>query len=74
MNATLLHEAEIGNFCVIGANCLVSQGMKVPDNSFVVGVPGEIKRRVSEQQMQKWLQEAPEGMVKLAAEYKEEGL
>jgi hypothetical protein len=24
--------------------------------------------------MQKWLQEAPEGMVKLATEYKEEGL
>ncbi len=74
MNATLLHDAEIGNFCVIGANCLVSQGMKVPDNSFVVGVPGEIKRHVSQQQMQRWLQEAPEGMVKLAAEYKEEGL
>jgi carbonic anhydrase/acetyltransferase-like protein (isoleucine patch superfamily) len=74
MNATLLHDVEIGNFCVIGANCLVRQGMKVPDNSFVVGVPGEIKGHVSTQQMQTWLQEAPEDMVKLAVEYKEEGL
>ena len=74
MNATLLHDVEVGNFCVIGANCLVSQGMKVPDNSFVVGVPAEIKGHVSPQQMQHWLKEAPEGMVKLAAQYKQEGL
>ena len=74
MNAILLHDAEIGNFCVIGANCLVSQGMKVPDNSFVAGVPAEIKGHVSPQQMKRWLQEAPEGMVKLASEYKKEGL
>jgi carbonic anhydrase/acetyltransferase-like protein (isoleucine patch superfamily) len=33
MNATILHEAEIGNNCIIGASCLVSQGMKIPDNS-----------------------------------------
>jgi carbonic anhydrase/acetyltransferase-like protein (isoleucine patch superfamily) len=74
MNATLLHDVEIGNFCVIGANCLVSQGMKIPDNSFVVGVPAKIKGNVSSQLMQKWLQEAPEGMVALAALFKEEGL
>lgn len=74
MNATLLHDVDIGDFCVIGANCLVSQGMKVPDNSFVVGVPAKIKGRVSPKQMQRWLLEAPEGMVNLAAQYKEEGL
>jgi len=74
MNATLLHGVEIGNYCVIGANCLVSQGMKIPDNSFVVGVPGKIKGKVSAQQMQRWLEEAPEGMVQLAAQFKEEGL
>ena len=47
MNATVLDDVEIGNFCIIGAGCLVSQGMKIPDNSFVVGVPAEIKRQVS---------------------------
>ncbi len=74
MNSTILHDAEIGNFCVIGANCLVSQGMKIPDNSFVVGVPAEIKKQVSPQQVLRWLEEAPQGMVKLAKEYKEAGL
>jgi carbonic anhydrase/acetyltransferase-like protein (isoleucine patch superfamily) len=39
MNATVLHEVEIGSFCIIGASCLVSEGMKIPDHSFVVGVP-----------------------------------
>lgn len=47
MNATVLDDVEIGNHCVIGAGCLVSQGMKIPDNSFVVGVPAEIKGQVA---------------------------
>ena len=74
MNATLLHDAEIGSFCVIAAGCLVSQGMKVPDNSFIAGVPGEIKRQVSTEQVERWLQQAPERYVKLAQQYKEQGL
>ena len=40
MNATVLPGAIIGNNCIIGAGCVVGQDMKVPDNSFVVGVPG----------------------------------
>ena len=43
MGSTILHEAEIGSRCIIGAGCLVKQGMKIPDLSFVAGVPGEIK-------------------------------
>jgi len=74
MNATLLHGAEIGSFCIIGANCLVSQGMKIPDNSFVVGVPAEIKGQVSPQQLLRWTQEGPENYAKLAEQYKEQGL
>lgn len=74
MNATLLHDVEVGSFCVIGANCMVSQGMKIPDNSFVVGIPAEIKGQVSPEQVMRWLQEAPEGYAKLSAQYKEQGL
>ncbi len=73
MNATILHDAEIGDFCIIGAGCLVSQRMKIPDRSFVVGVPGEIKREVSQQQLW-WIQQAPETYDKLAKQYKQEGL
>lgn len=45
-NATVLDNSEIGDHCVIGAGCVVNAGMKIPDRSFVVGVPGKIKRQV----------------------------
>jgi carbonic anhydrase/acetyltransferase-like protein (isoleucine patch superfamily) len=51
MNSTILHDVEIGNFCIIAAACLVSQGMKIPDKSFVAGVPGKIKGEASAQQL-----------------------
>jgi len=74
MNSTILHDAEIGNFCVIAAGCLVSQGMKIPDNSFVTGVPAKIQGRVSPEHMERWLQRAPENYARLAKRYKEQGL
>jgi len=45
-NATILDNSEIGDYCVIGAGCLVSPGMKIPDRSFVLGVPGKIQGEV----------------------------
>jgi carbonic anhydrase/acetyltransferase-like protein (isoleucine patch superfamily) len=72
MNATVLHDAEIGNFCIIGANCLVGEGMKIPDNSFVVGVPGKIKGQVSPGQSF-WVKDAAKIYAKLVKHYKEQG-
>ena len=65
MNSTVLHDAEIGNYCIIGAASLVTQGMEVPDDSFVVGVPGRIKGRVTEQQ-RFWVDQAPKDYYELA--------
>ena len=73
MNATILHDVEIGNFCIIGAGCLVTQGMKIPDRSFVAGVPGKVKGEVSAPQLQ-WVQESPRSYDELAKQYKEQGL
>ena len=73
MNATLLHDADIGDFCIIGAGCLVTQEMKIPDRSFVVGIPAEIKGEVSPQQL-RWVQQAPQTYRELIGQYKEEGL
>jgi len=73
MNATILHDAEIGSNCVIGAGCLVSQGMKVPDHSFVVGVPGRIKGRPTEQQLW-WTREGYKEYSELVRRYKAQGL
>jgi len=73
MNATILHDAEIGNFCIIGAGCLVSQGMQIPDKSFVVGVPGKIKGKASPQQLW-WVKKAPQAYAELIEQYKQQGL
>jgi carbonic anhydrase/acetyltransferase-like protein (isoleucine patch superfamily) len=72
MHSTILHRAEIGNMCIIGAGCLVSEGMKIPDNSFVVGIPAVIKGQVAEKQL-KWVQDAPLFYAGLGKQYKEEG-
>ena len=73
MNATILHDAEIGNFCVIGAGSLVNQGMTIPDRSFVVGVPGEIKGKVT-RRMLWWVEGGSPLYHELAKRYKQEGL
>ena len=73
MNSTILHEVEIGSKCIIGAGCLVSQGMKVPDNSFVAGVPGVVKGPVTKNQSW-WVEKAPFFYAKLGKRYKEGNL
>ena len=73
MNATILHKASIGSFCLIGAGALVNEGMVIPDNSFVVGVPAKVKSKVTEEQMW-WLRDVPGEYAELAARYRAEGL
>jgi carbonic anhydrase/acetyltransferase-like protein (isoleucine patch superfamily) len=72
MNATVLHDVEIGSGCIIGAGCLVPQGNNIPDGSFVVGVPGKIRGPVSEQQSF-WIKEASQTYTRLVAKYREGG-
>lgn len=59
MNATILHGAEIGDRCIIAAGAVVGQGMKVPDGSFVTGVPGKIAGEATEEQL-KWVERTPD--------------
>ena len=72
-NATVLDETHIGSFCIIGAGSVVSQGMEIPDNSFVVGVPARIRGQVS-QEHQLQLQRGIQFYVDLLKQYKEQGL
>lgn len=72
-HATILDNAEIGSFCVIGAGCLVSANMRVPDNSFVVGVPAEIKGGISEALLER-LRRGSRSYTELVRRYKEQGL
>ena len=73
MKATILHDAEIGDYSIIAAGCVVKEKMKIPDRSFVVGVPAEIKGELSSEQLW-WSQNSPKIYQQLAQQYKNEGL
>jgi len=49
-NCTFLNRSSLGKHCLIAANSVILSGIKIPDNSFVTGVPGVIKRQISEEQ------------------------
>lgn len=46
MRATILNNAKIGKFCIIGAHTLVTEGMEIPDFSMVLGTPGKIVKQL----------------------------
>ena len=72
-NATILDHVVIGDFCMIGAGSLVKTGMEIPDNSFVVGVPAQIKGEISSGQRER-LDGGSEAYQQLLRRYKEQGL
>ena len=43
MGAVILNHAQIGTGCLIAARALVTEGMHVPPNSVVMGIPGRVK-------------------------------
>ena len=49
IGAVILNGARIGANCLIGAKALIPEGKEIPDNSLVMGAPGQIKREVSEE-------------------------
>ena len=73
INASVLHEAEIGDRCVIAAGAVVTQGMKIPSSSFLAGVPAKITAEVSEKHM-KWVEGDPQLWLQWVQEYRKQGL
>jgi len=71
MNATVLNEVEIDDFCIISAGSLVSRGMRIPHRSFVAGVPAEI---LGEPRPEQHIWTERETYAELARQYKEQGL
>ncbi|MES1946316.1 transferase [Salinisphaera sp. C84B14] len=53
IKATVLNGAKIGRNCLIGAGALVPEGKEIPDNSMVIGVPGRVKRELTDEDAQK---------------------
>jgi carbonic anhydrase/acetyltransferase-like protein (isoleucine patch superfamily) len=50
IQAVVLNKAVVGKNCIIGAHALVPEGMQIPDNSLVMGVPAKVVREISPQQ------------------------
>ena len=49
-NATVLDDAEIGDFCIIGAGSVVVPETKFPAESLAMGVPAQVKGKLSQKQ------------------------
>jgi carbonic anhydrase/acetyltransferase-like protein (isoleucine patch superfamily) len=50
MNATVLQDVEIGDYCVIAAGAVVPEGQRIPPRSFLAGVPAKTRGGLSEKQ------------------------
>src|SRR5262245_66442621 len=48
MRATLLNDVVIGEYSIIGAGALVTEGTKIPSRSLVFGVPGKVRRQLTD--------------------------
>ena len=50
IGAVILNNAKIGKNCIIGAKALIAENKEISDNSLVVGSPGKIIRKVSDEE------------------------
>lgn len=72
-HATVLDEVEIDDLCMIGAGTVLTPRTKVPSMSYVLGVPGQIKGHLSDEQRLR-LKEGANTYVQLARRYRIAGL
>ena len=50
IGSVVLNGAKIGKNCIIGSKALITEGMEVPDGSMVLGIPGKIKKTLTEEE------------------------
>jgi carbonic anhydrase/acetyltransferase-like protein (isoleucine patch superfamily) len=74
INASILHQAEIGDRCIIAAGAVVTEGMKIPSGSFVAGVPARVIGEASEELLKEWVGRNPQFLFRLAEDYRKQGL
>ncbi|WP_300079024.1 gamma carbonic anhydrase family protein [Propioniciclava sp.] len=51
MGATIMNGATVGSDTLIAAGALVSPGVEIPPRSLVVGVPGKVRRTLTEDEV-----------------------
>jgi carbonic anhydrase/acetyltransferase-like protein (isoleucine patch superfamily) len=65
MGATIMNNARIGKFCIVGANALIPEGKEFPDYSLIVGAPAKVVKQIDPS--------ATERLLKSARHYVENG-
>ena len=50
MNATVLNGAVIGSGSLVAAGCVVLEGTRIPPRSLVTGVPGKVRRELTDEE------------------------
>ena len=58
IGAVILNNVKIGKNCIIGAKSLITENKEIPDNSLVVGSPGRVIRKVTEEEIKQILKNA----------------
>ena len=53
IGAVILNNAKIGKNCIIGAKALITENKVIPDNSLVVGAPGRVVRKLTDEEIGK---------------------
>jgi carbonic anhydrase/acetyltransferase-like protein (isoleucine patch superfamily) len=50
MRATLLNDVVIGEYSIVGAGALVTEGTKIPPRSLVLGLPARVARKLTDEE------------------------
>jgi carbonic anhydrase/acetyltransferase-like protein (isoleucine patch superfamily) len=69
MNATVLNGAVIGTGSLVAAGSVVLEGTRIPPRSLVAGVPGKVRRELTEEEFAKVVRNA-EHYRQLAAQHR----
>lgn len=65
----IMMDAEVGEFSLVGAGSVLTPGTKIPPGSLVIGTPGKVARKLSDEE-KKALVKSKEDYIALAGHYR----
>jgi carbonic anhydrase/acetyltransferase-like protein (isoleucine patch superfamily) len=69
MGSVLLDNAELGDWCFVGAGTLLTPGKKFAPRSFILGSPGRRVREISGEEA-RWISASADSYADLARRYR----
>ena len=69
MGAVLLNRVHVGSGSIVGAGAVCTEGMRIPPNSLVVGVPARVLRQTTEAERER-IRKTVESYLDLQEEYR----